>query len=230
VAVAPNYLEYKTRSSHCASLRRPDAVTSPRTNSVASSTNEEKEPEPTRQAFSNFVPPEFQPKAAPTKNGLALVLPDFRSDSSEQGIRSAEVLLEIAIDSIFHRWARTRFEDGVLSHFSIALIELINAFGNEAVEAIASKVLNRTTNPESAAEALRWIGRIDDRKTHGMRKWLLTSSLFSSSPRVRDGAVLGLGSMDDKNTLSAVQAAARVEQSKWLKDDMCALIAQLQED
>lgn len=82
--------------------------------------------------------------------------------------------------------------------------------------------------PEVGGEALRWLGRIDHAESYEYRRWLLERSLSLSSTRVRDGAILGLASMDDKHAIPYLKRAIEEEQCSELKADMESVLEQLE--
>lgn len=128
----------------------------------------------------------------------------------------------------FVREIDTIFEDGVESPFSRELIRNLEKYGNVALEVLFDLILHARINPELAAEALRWLGYIENHETHEYRRWLLERSLECSSPRVRDGALLGLASLDDPKAIPSLKLAIEKEQVSELRHDMEQTILQLE--
>jgi hypothetical protein len=120
------------------------------------------------------------------------------------------------------------FEDGIESRFSKELNRVIKTFGNDAVKLITNLIVSEYANPEVASEALRWIGRMNHPESYSNRLWLLESCLNSSSSRIRDGAILGLASMDDPNAIPYIKNAMKREYIIELKHDMKQVIDQLE--
>ncbi|MCX5826295.1 MAG: HEAT repeat domain-containing protein [Deltaproteobacteria bacterium] len=129
-------------------------------------------------------------------------------------------LFEAANDEIF--------EDGIESRFSKDLIKLIITFGNDAVTFITDSIISGHANPEVASEALRWIGRMNHPQSYSNRLWLLESCLNCASSKMRDGAILGLASMDNPNAIPYIKNAMEREYLVELKQDMQQVIDQLE--
>lgn len=120
------------------------------------------------------------------------------------------------------------FEDGMESRFSRELFTVIREKGSDAVSVIADFIISGHANPEVASEALRWIGRINHAPSYYNRIWLLESCLNCNSPRIRDGAILGLASMDDPDAIPYIQNAMKREFIVELREDMKQLLDQLE--
>jgi hypothetical protein len=132
------------------------------------------------------------------------------------------------------------FEDGMESAFSRGLIRLIGEYGEKAVVELAFLILHDQVNAEIAAEALRWLGHMEgpggpaptqlrqDMRSYQRRLWLLERSLFTASARLRDGATLGLASLDDPHAVRYLRRAIAQEPSPELRSDMEQVLAQLE--
>ncbi len=83
-------------------------------------------------------------------------------------------------------------------------------------------------NAEVASESLRWLGHIEHPKTYDNRLWLLERSLFCSSARVRDGAALGLASLDDPHAIPYLRRAIQRENCIELRKDIKQVLIQLE--
>lgn len=136
--------------------------------------------------------------------------------------------VEERIDRIFRTAVDEDFEDGMSSRFSRELLEAVEQFGDPAMQEISYLILYNRMNQEVASEALRWLGRLSDRRTYGWRLWLLEKSLSSSSPVVRDGAVLGLASMGDPSSMTYLSGAIAEEECKELREDMQQALRELE--
>ncbi|MFV2045346.1 MAG: HEAT repeat domain-containing protein [Anaerolineales bacterium] len=119
------------------------------------------------------------------------------------------------------------FEDGVESQFSRSLLDLLAKYGAIAVSALAKLVTDARANEEISAEALRWIGLMDDGSTKKHRLWLLERSLSSPSARIRDGATLGISFMDDPGAAAGLREAIESEQIGELREDMKTALEEL---
>ena len=121
------------------------------------------------------------------------------------------------------------FEDGVETSFSRQLVRLIGAYGEEAVEALAEIIRLREIGEDVSSEALRWLGLMERTTSYRRRRRLLEDCLFSPSPGIRDGAVLGLSFMDDQHAIPYIETALEIEDRDWLRRTMEQVIADLRE-
>lgn len=120
------------------------------------------------------------------------------------------------------------FEDGMESNFSKGLNSLIRKYGNAAIDILTRFILTEAINPEVASETLRWVGYIDHLASYQYRRWLLERTLFCSSARVRDGAILGLASLDDPHAIPHLKRAIQRERYSELRRDMEQVLTQLE--
>jgi HEAT repeat protein len=120
------------------------------------------------------------------------------------------------------------FEDGMESEFSRRLIRLLGEYGEKAVIELAFLILHDQVNAEIASEALRWLGHMEDTRSYQKRLWLLERSLFTPSARIRDGAALGLASLDDPHAVRYLRRAIDQESYPELRSDMEQVLAQLE--
>jgi hypothetical protein len=132
------------------------------------------------------------------------------------------------LEAIFWAAKGEYFEDGIESEFTRQLNYIVKKYGNEAMEAITCLIVYEKVNPEVAGEALRWLGRIEHPESYEYRRWLLERSLSLNSTRVRDGAILGLSSMDDQHAIPYLKQAIEREQCAELKVDMEQVLEQLE--
>jgi hypothetical protein len=108
------------------------------------------------------------------------------------------------------------------------LVAFIEKYGRKAIEALTPIFINEKINPEIISEALRWIGRMEHPQTYANRRQLLEKCLFSSSPYIRDGALLGIASMNDRNSIHPLKLAIAKEKISELCDDMKQVLFQLE--
>ncbi|MEG3975458.1 hypothetical protein QT970_12665 [Microcoleus sp. herbarium8] len=120
------------------------------------------------------------------------------------------------------------FEDGMETEFSKKLILLIKEYADEAIEIITGIILYERVNAEVATEALRWLGNIDHAPSYRFRLWLLERSLSCSKARIRDGAILGLSSLNNPHAISYLKLAIEQEKCTELRKDMEQVLAQLE--
>lgn len=121
------------------------------------------------------------------------------------------------------------FADGMESALSRKLHSLIQTRGNEAVGAIRDFIAGVPDDLESAEEILRQVGYSEDAPTRRARLELLISSLYSSNPRIRDAASLGVAAMDDPTAIDALETAVACEPSALLRHSFTLALEQLRE-
>ncbi|MCK4296646.1 MAG: HEAT repeat domain-containing protein [Candidatus Marinimicrobia bacterium] len=143
---------------------------------------------------------------------------------------SQEQILDINedVESLFELANEEEFEDGMESEFSRKLISFIIEHGNNSIEALVPILISEKANAEIISEALRWIGRIEHLETESLRLWLLEYCLLCPSPSVRDGATLGLASMNDPSAIIFLKVAIDKESINELREDMKQVLSQLE--
>jgi hypothetical protein len=146
------------------------------------------------------------------------------SSTSEPG--RAEDLYRTVLN-LFATARHVDFEDGVHTDFSRKLLHLIEMLGNSAVEVIASIIIGEKANPSVSAEALKWIGHIDQPRSYAFRLWLLERSLQSSFAIIRDAALLGVASADDPHSIPPIRNAISREACLELREDLTQVLMQL---
>ena len=120
------------------------------------------------------------------------------------------------------------FEDGMESEFSRRLVSLVRVNGEEALQLLTDLIIGERVNAEVAAEALIWLDEINDPLTYLSRLRLLQQGLFVSSARVRDGAIVGLASLDDPRAITSIKWAIGREQIDELRKNMQQVLEQLE--
>jgi hypothetical protein len=135
---------------------------------------------------------------------------DIWTESSTAEIERDPDLLN-QMKTIFDQGASEFFQDGVDSHFSRSLLAILSRYGNAAFRAIADLVFSGAANPDVVSEALRWLGDFKDPATLPTRWAILLRTLRDSSPRVRDGAIIGFAALDDPRARSILLEAERAE-------------------
>ena len=144
----------------------------------------------------------------------------LQQDRLEEIRRQTEALFEAAKDQ--------HFEDGMESDFSNEFVAFVEKHGDAAIKVIAHLTTSEIVNDEVAAEALRWLGRMDHAPTYQARLSLLERSLFCPSARVRDGAALGLAAMDDPHAITYLKQAIQREKYTELREDLKQVLTQLE--
>lgn len=163
-----------------------------------------------------------QQEATTLDNAIALILQVPTST-----LQITDFLTHSPFDPLF-RFARGfRFEDGMESEFSAHLTSLVQTYGPFSRDILAQIFEDNTISAEVLSEALRWLGRMEDQPSYEARLWLLEKALSSSSPTVRDGASLGLASMDDPRAARYLEAALERETLPDLRHDMEEVLRQL---
>lgn len=153
------------------------------------------------------------------------VLPDVQAVSSTTpaGNPSAEAKFRAA----FQRGREERFEDGMESGFSQELELLVRAYGPSSKELLARLLEDESVSDRVWGEAMRALGRVDDPISREARLWVLEQGLSSGSALVRDGAALGLASLDDPSAIPYLQRAIDSEMLGGLRADMKDVLLQL---
>jgi hypothetical protein len=137
--------------------------------------------------------------------------------------------VERKFETLFIQGQDESFEDGMESQFSTNLLLLMNRYNEVAIEILVYLIIGERVNPVVAAEALRWVGRINDSSSHRRRRWLLERALTSPHSRVRDGAALGLAFMDDPAAIPSLRYAVEREDIDMLRQDMTQVLEQLEQ-
>ncbi len=148
-----------------------------------------------------------------------------RSSTEPQHLRYS---LVTQLKTLFEDGKECLFEDGMESQFSRELNYFVWRHGETAVDLMADLIVNDKIDAEVASEALRWLGRVDHAPTCQTRLWLLEKALFSSSPKIRDGAGLGIASMDDPHAITYIKQAIEKEGVQDLRQDLEQVLEQLE--
>lgn len=152
---------------------------------------------------------------------------DVEGTNLTASVEPESSLLARRVALIFHAAQEERFEDGIESAFSRALVSMIQTHGNAAIATIEQTVASKDVNTEVAEEALRWIASVDQPESHKYRLWLLQGSLRSPSARIRDAAGLGLAAMDHPSAIPPLQEAITKETSPEVREGLQLVLDQL---
>jgi hypothetical protein len=159
--------------------------------------------------------------------GTGMVQSDTPASSSTKQIISSKNI-ERELEQLFHEFRHEVFEDGIESDFSQRLLRMIETKGNMALLELDALLRSPSTPLTVSAEALRWLGQMRDRETHAYRRWILTDLLKAPSLLIRDGAIVGLLTLDDPSIKHSVRAALASEPSEQLRRDLSQLLDQLE--
>ena len=166
------------------------------------------------------------PRLAPQDNWTTVPRRDLSEHSTELQETPVELSQKIAV--LFEAAKDQYFEDGMESEFSRELTALVEAYGNMAVHELAYLALFEKVNAEVASEAFRWLGNMHHGVSSPFRLWLLERSLLCASAMVRDGAILGLASLDDPRAIPYIKRAIEREQCEELRKNMEQVLVQLE--
>lgn len=152
------------------------------------------------------------------------------SEPMENSTTYQESLEEVKylLDALFRASKEEVFEDGMESYFSRGLVAVIEKYGNDAIKALVSPLIDEAVAAETASEALRWLGHMDHPPTYRLRLLLLKACLKSRLARVRDGAALGLSFLDDPDAIPELKDAVQAEPIKELRKNIEQVVDQLE--
>ncbi len=171
-------------------------------------------------------------KIVPYDSG-AFSTPEIKRVNTENAQASTEKqipsrLLARRLRGLFHDSKHDVFEDGVESDFSREIVSLVIRRPDEVLSELALRLEADDVPKASLAEALRWIGRLDDKPSHNRRRWLLEYALGHPAPIIRDGAIVGLAAMDDQLSSKSLTRALELETIPELMQDLTQLLHQLE--
>jgi hypothetical protein len=149
-----------------------------------------------------------------TVSNLQLLRPEAHSLLSTT---TAETMSSALALTAFQQGANEVFEYGSESKLARDLSALIVANGPAAVRGIQIALTSPTTTDETACEALRHLGALNDLRTRMDRLRLLAKHLRSDSPRRRYAAALGLADMNTADAIELLRAAIEYEPLEELK-------------
>ena len=143
-------------------------------------------------------------------------------------IRVQEERTREELEVLFLSYAYEDFEDGMENDFIKRLRFCILRHGIKAVHAIAKIIVGRRANPQVISEALRWLGCISHPESYQSRLFLLEQSLGDPSRWIRDGAALGLASMNDVHAIPYLHEAIKREKIQDLQEDLQTILIRLE--
>ena len=151
------------------------------------------------------------------------VLDEILPEQSAQNI-------SVFVKRLFSMAENIEFEVGMANQFSEDLERAIEVIGVPILVEIKRIILNEESSLTVAAETMRYIGNIESPTYRAERRELLETCLLNSRfAWVRDGAGLGLASLDDPQSIPALEIAIAKESNQELKEDLLQVLEQLEE-
>lgn len=137
--------------------------------------------------------------------------------------------IETEIRNLFAMAKHIDIEPGFSNAFSEGLEQAIAEYGEPALHEITKVILSERTKSSIAMEALQYVGHAESRTFLDARRNMLERCLLQSrSAWVRDGAGLGIASLNDCRSIDALEKAIENETSEALKEDLTLVLDQLQ--
>ena len=167
------------------------------------------------------------------KDSLLPTFDDWLASSTSSSFPTSNALDTISVSAetemLFSLATFIDLEPGMENAFSQGLEKLIARHGESALSEIQNVILGERTKSAIAMEALQYIGRMDSSAWERQRRSLLERCLLRSrSAWVRDGAGLGLASLDNPESIDVIELAIEKESSCSLKKDLESVLEQLQ--
>ncbi len=148
----------------------------------------------------------------------------------EEQEATREALIRREMNNLFSVGANEVFQDGEESEFSSGFVALVSKEGIRAISVLQSILANERTSATVASEALRWLTEVEDEETYNARRVLLERCLRARSSKVRDGALTGLASMNDRRSIAALREAIDAEHIRLLRGCMSRVLRQLESE
>lgn len=122
-----------------------------------------------------------------------------------------------ALKTIFSDAVDEEFEDGSPSNFVDTFVAFTEKYGTIAINALEQIIQRKEGTDDSLRLALRWLGRVNSPSTKEQRRILMEKYLLSDSVYIRDGAISGIASMRDSQSLEALNSAYEREPKKAMQ-------------
>lgn len=122
------------------------------------------------------------------------------------------------------------FEDGMDSKFSKYLTTLLSRYGNVArvaIEVISNLIASEQVSPPIAGEILKLLGDFEHPNLKRPVFDALIRGLNTRFVDIKDGAILGLASLDNPKAIPYLEKAIERETNLELKEDMQDVLEQL---
>ncbi len=131
--------------------------------------------------------------------------------------------------SIFELAALEDFEDGVETEFSREVGRFIERYSIAAIDTIRTAMDQNLYRDTYVAEALLWIGDLEDDETANARRTLLENACWSESASLRDAAITGLSYLGAFNSIRHLERRLDVERVKGVRANIEAILAYLRD-
>lgn len=152
---------------------------------------------------------------------------DLQADTSVESMSLSRMPSAVAVDNrsriieeainVFEAAKDEEIEDGVASNFERALVGIIGEYGGLAIDVITDLIHSGKVAPQLVYEALQVVGSMSHPPTLNYRFWLLQDSLRLPSIWIREGAVLGLSSLNDVRAIRFLRKALENEKVPALR-------------
>ncbi len=109
------------------------------------------------------------------------------------------------------------FEDGMENEVSQTVDFMIQYYSTAAVDALRDLYFSGQLRPVYFAEALLWLGQIEDPFSHDARFSFLLTCLLEKDLRVRSAAAIALASLEDERAAASIAREARTEENPLLR-------------
>lgn len=160
----------------------------------------------------------------------SVILPDI--ESTELHLPEIKPLdkknssLESLLIRLFQE-AKNSHRDDSEENFIDSFIEFLEQNGESGVNTFARVIRRGNLSEILINRALKWLGRIEQPDTSGMRKSLLEEEIQSKSLLRRDGAALGLISMGPSSSLSILEEMHKLEKCSSIKEYLKKVVQKL---
>ena len=151
---------------------------------------------------------------------------DVRMPSDSTELEFVGPRLEREVVDLLWSSRGARFEEGMESNMSRALVALLDSEGKSVLLALARAITKADANV--VAEILRTVARLEGPRFADERRWLLEAGLSFKSPLVRDVAVSSLATVGDRRSIPALRRAIAQERIAALRADMEELVRDLE--
>lgn len=133
------------------------------------------------------------------------------------------------LTDVFALAAGEHFEDGIETEFSHAIGQFIGIYGIDAIDNFKIVIERNLFRDTYVAEALLWIGELDDEGTENARRLLLEAACGSDSVSVRDAAVSGLAYLGPDESQGRLERMLKEEHVRGVRANIEAVLAYIRD-